>query len=280
MKLLLRILYRLSILSKLNFQIPYPLESSIKLPILQAIGYEHLFEKERWLFQLLKFLIPLSSGNSVFIDVGVNTGQTLLKVMAINPSTPYIGFEPNPNCLHYVYELIRRNKFSSITIFPFAVSDKSGVIDLELYSSSTTDSLASIVPDFRKKKYSIIKVPVIRGEDIGFLNEIKAGIIKIDVEGGELEVIKGLFSVIKRNRPILVCEVLPVYSIENQSRWRRQNELESMLRSMSYLILRIEGPDSFVEIQSIGIHHDIDRVNYLFYPSERRNELIGRITTG
>lgn len=279
MKFLIRILHKFSILAKLNIQARYPLDSTIKLPILREIGYEHLFENERWLFQLLKSLVSLNSGNLV-IDVGVNTGQTLLKFMAIDRNIRYIGFEPNPNCLHYLYELIRRNEFSSVTIFPFAVSDKNGLVDLEMYSDSSTDSLASIVPNFRGGKRSVMKVPVVNGEDIEILSEVKIGIIKIDVEGGELEVIRGLLSVIKHNRPILICEVLPVYSIENQSRLERQNELESILRSMSYLILRIDGPDLFVEVQSIGVHDDIDHVNYLFYPSERRKELMGQISNG
>jgi len=271
---LLKILFRLSLLHKLNIEVQYPHDPSIRIPLLKAIGYEHLFEKERWLSRILTSLIPLmNDGKTVFIDVGVNTGQTLLKVMSIDRTTPYIGFEPNPNCLHYVYELISRNKFSNTIIFPFAVSDKSGVIDLEMYSNKITDSLASIVPNFRKKKHSVIMVPVISGEDIELLREIKIGILKIDVEGGELEVIKGLLSVIKNNRPILVCEVLPVYSIDNQSRLVRQNELESLLQTINYSIIRIEESDSLTEINSIGIHNDMSCVNYIFCPSERSSEL-------
>jgi FkbM family methyltransferase len=277
MILLLRILHRLSILPKVNVQVKYPVDSSIKLPLIQGTGYEHLFESERWLFQLLKRLLPFTKENTFFIDVGVNIGQTMLKVMAINRATPYLGFEPNPHCLHYINAIIRLNNFSTITIYPFAVSDKSGVIDLEMYSDSATDSLASIVPNFRKNKLSVIRVPAIKGEDIEILSEVKIGILKIDVEGGELNVIKGLLSVLERDRPLIICEVLPVYTNENQLRLSRQTELETLLKSINYSILLIESTGSFIEIESIGIHNDIDRVNYMFYPSEGHHELMEKV---
>ena len=41
-----------------------------------------------------------------FIDVGVNVGQTLLKLKSISSEINYLGFEPNPNCVNYLKNLI------------------------------------------------------------------------------------------------------------------------------------------------------------------------------
>lgn len=269
----LRVMKKIGILSHVNFTISSLEDSGISVPMIGSIGYEHFFENELWLNNLLKKLIPVYCNTDYFIDVGVNTGQTLLKVKLINREADYLGFEPNPNCLFYLYHLIRYNRFENVTILPYALSNVSGMIDLNFHSASTTDSLASIVPNFRQGSFNRIKVPLINGDDLSFLENCKHGIIKIDVEGGELEAIKGLDRVIQRDRPIIICEVLPVYSVENTQRLKRQHELESMLRDFSYCISLIDHVGSLEEIDSIGIHSDLNRVNYLFCPVEGKNEL-------
>ena len=269
----LRAMKKTGMLSHINFTISSWEDSGISVPIINAMGYEHFFENELWLNNLLKRLIPVYCKADYFIDVGVNTGQTLLKVKLINGEAGYLGFEPNPNCLFYLYCLIRCNKFENVTILPYALSNVSGMVDLNFHSASSTDSLAIIVQNFRQRSLSQIKVPLLNGDDLEFFKKCKPGVIKIDVEGGELEAIKGLERVIQRYRPIIICEVLPVYSTKNKRRLKRQQELESILKDFRYCICLIDHLGSLDEIETIGIHSDISRVNYLLYPVEEKNRL-------
>ena len=61
--------------------------------------------------EVIQRLFKLKSG--AFIDVGVNLGQTLLKVAAIDPGRAYVGFEPNPACVDYVWKLIETNNLET-----------------------------------------------------------------------------------------------------------------------------------------------------------------------
>ena len=84
---------------------------------------------EPWMTQWLESLLPVRTG--VFLDIGVNLGQTLLKVKAIDPQRPYVGFEPNPACVFYLHELISMNQIQEASIFPVAPAQATGLPQLD-----------------------------------------------------------------------------------------------------------------------------------------------------
>jgi hypothetical protein len=102
-------------------------------------------------------------------------------------------------------------------------------------------------------------------------------IVKIDVEGFELEVIKGAMQFLRAERPFIVCEILPVYdetSERGKVRIPRQNELLSLLEELDYGIVRINHNDaSLMPIRTIEVHSNLGMCDYVFFPNETRNEL-------
>jgi vacuolar-type H+-ATPase subunit D/Vma8 len=105
----------------------------------------------------------------------------------------------------------------------------------------------------------------------------KVGIVKIDVEGAELEVVKSLYQLLDTQRPIVLLEVLPVYSNENTMRKERQEELEKIFNELKYYLFRVDkSEDAFVglkRIETIGIHADLNQCDYVVVP----NELVAKI---
>ena len=61
--------------------------------VISIINGRKTYASEAWMTEVIRRLFELKSG--AFIDVGVNLGQTLLKVAAADPSRAYVGFEPN-----------------------------------------------------------------------------------------------------------------------------------------------------------------------------------------
>lgn len=239
--------------------------NGICVPILGGVGYEHFGNNEVWMGALLFKLKEYYSAN-LFVDVGANVGQTLLQVLAINRKQHYYGFEPNPSCVHYLLELIRINKFKNVTIYPVALSDNSGPSTLKMYTDSTTDSTASLIQDFRESQTGESNVMVLAGNCISF--EKKIGLIKIDVEGSELEVLQGLATFIGRDRPLIICEVLPAYDAGNINRITRQSFIQDLLKKVGYIIFHISTTGALTSVEHFGVHDDIKRINYMFCPSE------------
>ncbi len=147
-------------------------------------------------------LVPqLADPGRVSIDVGANRG--IWTEMLRRHSHAVLAFEPNPKLFQ---ELARRVGPGAVAL-PYALSDSSGEAELRVprrrkgYSNQGAtlahDSLGSC-------PYGALAVPTRR------LDEIETGdvgLIKIDVEGHELAVLRGATGLIARCRPVLVIEM-------------------------------------------------------------------------
>jgi FkbM family methyltransferase len=166
-------------------------------------------QHELWMSEILGRALQNRGG--AFVDVGVNTGQTLMKVLSIDPLRQYIGFEPQIGCCFFVEQFIRENGLQNATLVPVALSDENRLCTL--YSNSPYDSAASIAEsrgaNGRERRIASI-VPARVGDEV--IEEVGLGeiaVVKIDVEGAELQVVSGLRKTLEAKRPVLIFEVLP-----------------------------------------------------------------------
>jgi FkbM family methyltransferase len=264
-------------LRKINYiKKVYINDVEVRIPSIHGIACD---ASEPWMIDLLTKMFQERSG--AFLDVGVNVGQTLVKVKALDPHREYIGFEPNPTCVSYVQNLINANAFKNCTLLPVGLFTKDCVLSLDFFSDDVTDSSASLINNFRPdhRIHSRVFVPVFQFNSLAkILGEKSVGIVKIDVEGAELEVVKSLLELIRRDKPIILIELLPVYSNENTFRKNRQDELERIFADTDYVILRVEKTPSntysgLKRVDKIGIHSDLTQCDYVVLPSAQLAEL-------
>lgn len=195
----------------INFKIPTKIgQRRFIIPIIRGTGIRNLQLNNDWFVQLLKRVnLP---ENTYFIDAGVNIGQTILKFRGYFDN-PYLGFELNPNCVRYVRKLIRFNHLKNIAIYPVGLSNKEEVVIM--YSNNDIENCCSdstIVHDLRPNRYQESDKSFASVFSFDHLNLFKSedrlSMIKIDVEGSELEVVEGMTETIRRHRPLIVCEIL------------------------------------------------------------------------
>ena len=211
-KFFLKALNKLNLLEKVNVEVPINLNNKkFLIPVLGKTGYSNVFITEPWMIGLLSGVLPLKPGT--FVDVGVNIGQTLLKLKCVDEEVSYVGFEPNPFCVNYSSKLIELNGFKNSVLMPFGVSDKTEIGVLNFFYSGSTDSTASIIPEFRpdQKIERKLFIPLYESSEFSqFLGYDSVGFLKIDVEGAELEVLHSLTGTIKKSLPFILIEILPV----------------------------------------------------------------------
>lgn len=272
-KLIIRLLRKLKLLKYLNFIISINVNNRpIKTPVNSGVGVSYLWLSEPWMISILN-QISIEE-NSTIIDVGVNIGQTLVKLKSVYSEFNYVGFEPNPACVHYTEKLVEANNWKNIQIVPAGLAESFGVTILEHYSQDETDSSASIVSQYRASQEVFKKdiVTVIGSEQAQkFWLEEKVSLIKIDVEGAELGVLKGLEQTIIKHKPIVLIEILPVYSEENKERKANQDAIQNLINQIQYKIYRIHknSDNSFKKIDFIekfGIHSNLDWCDYILAP--------------
>lgn len=241
------------------------------IPVINGHGYYNLFPfKEAWMETLIQKCLTERDGS--VIDVGVNLGQTLLKIASLNNKVDYYGFEPNPVCYTYCKELIKRNGLSSFKVLPVGLSDEASVV--KLFGDNDYASGATVVENFRvnTKRYAVIHhVPVMRG-DIVLKEEpiIKINFVKIDVEGAELEVIKGLQDTLIKFKPVIIMEILPVYNVDRlngKMRKERQDQLLRIIFDLGYTLFLIkEDAVKLERLNEIPVHGNMGTTNYLLIP--------------
>jgi len=271
---ILKILNKLKLLKFLNLTYTIKLnKKEIIVPIHGGIGFNNLVISEPWMIEVLSVL-DLDQ-KELFIDVGVNIGQTLMKFKSVYPSMDYVGFEPNPSCVYYVESLINYNRWDNIHLVPSGISENVGLGILEHYADDITDSSASIVSNYRDN-CTVYKRDIVTLLDVHSVESTwkgkKVSTIKIDVEGAELGVLKSFQHILKRDRPYLLVEILPVYDRENKERLGSQIAIEKILSTLDYKIYRIHKDsnnqlESIELIESVGIYSNLDWCDYIFSPN-------------
>ena len=280
-KLLYRGLRKIGVLKRLNLKRKTILNGKkYVIPIFNEIGFDiYLKLSEPWMQFVIDRFVSKAKADTTFIDIGMNLGQTLLKVKCANETIKYIGFEPNPICVNYVSTLIKENNFLNTEIFPVGIGKETSILKLNLFYHEEVDSAASIIENFRKNSKVVknINVPIFNFAEVPLEANLQVGFIKIDVEGAELEVLSSLTPTIEKDRPIILIEILPAYDKENLDRISRQDKIQEILRRLCYSIYRIiKSNDQFTELQEIsdiGIHSDLNMCDYLLVPSENAEEV-------
>jgi FkbM family methyltransferase len=257
---LVKLGYTLKVLNR-TFKIPI-IEGNVGLLFHQSVG-------EPYLLQVFKNLY--SKNDFLFLDAGVNFGQTLLKVKAINRKVVYIGFEPSGLCSYYTSRLIKVNNIQDATLIKCALSDSAGVLTLRSETEGDTRATIMETDSPLDNKYQEI-VPVITLDSITSIISSygKDILLKIDVEGAEWMVLQGAEKMIDTHRPVIVFENLPYKGDSN--RQASQEAISSFLRDKNFeLYLLDESAHSLQKITDINNLEDYSKTNYLAVPAERTN---------
>jgi hypothetical protein len=153
---------------RVNFSVKAAIAGTrVRIPVVFSQGPQNLALLEPGVFGAFKRILPLRRG--AVLDVGMNVGQTLLKVKVLDASRPYIGFDTNPRCCHYVDQL-----------------DRNGIATLWLRPNVSLDPSATMVDGVYDDASGLRRqcASVCRGDDVvTALNVEEVAIIKIDTEG-------------------------------------------------------------------------------------------------
>jgi len=175
---------------------------------------------------LLPFLIKKSSA---FIDIGSNKGLFLFSALRFLDPSQIFGFEPNPLLFKKI-----KNVFKKISIFNCALSDKNGeaVLTIPFTKDQPDDSLGNIDNSEISENAFNFKVNLRTLDDCEKnLSGKTIGLIKIDVEGHELDVIKGAEKMIQKYQPNLIVEIEQRHHKENVKKI-----IEDLMQKFSYRV--------------------------------------------
>jgi FkbM family methyltransferase len=257
----------------------------IKLPVAKGMTYNLFALHPDWMTSLFKKLAGFQNEDEYFFDIGANLGQTLINFSTVFKDKKYVGFEPDSYCIVYLKKLIELNNFANSLIVPVGLSEQNKL--LPLYSSSHTDSGATFRENLRpdRELFSAV-VPTFKLDDVvQNLNFKSVSLLKIDVEGWELEVFKGMSNILQIDRPIIICEIIFRDSKASPEEHKQRNkQLLNILNKFNYRIFQLLKTSDLKDIQSMRKIEEFSEeiwtqdnkhlCDYLFIPEEKQENIL------
>jgi FkbM family methyltransferase len=161
------------------------------------------------------YLSFIQSGNTI-LDIGANVGaHTIAFSRLVGKEGTVLAFEPVPANFDRLRETVRRrSRAANIRLFQLAVGDPGFPNEPALIKVPGDDfSQASLMahsaeswegePDVRTFACAITSLDA----ELAVNPVSRVDFIKIDVEGGELNVLKGAVETLSKYRPLLYCEM-------------------------------------------------------------------------
>lgn len=174
----------------------------------------------------------------VFIDIGAHVGYfSLLAARRVGPQGKVLSVEPNPFALKELQLNVARSYLENVIVEHTACGETETVVQLFLHTESNT-SMASLSGSNAKGGQSI-EVPCTAMDALVEKHHLtRANLVKIDVEGAELHVLRGMKQIMKELRPAIVLELEPHLL---KSFGTSPEEVEGLLADCGYSITSLGG---------------------------------------
>ncbi|MDX2007805.1 MAG: FkbM family methyltransferase [Meiothermus sp.] len=199
--------------------------------ISSQVYWSGLFERD-----VLSILDQLLEPESVMLDIGANIGVMTLYAAKRVPRGRVLSFEPMPDNYAELEANRRLNGFEQVRTFNLALGEADGEVemftsnDLEQHHGFNEGLYSLYASEFRSSKSARVRLAqldhIVAQEGL-----TRVDVIKIDVEGAELGVLKGGIATLRRFHPALILEYNPE---AYKSADYQASDLFDLLSALSY----------------------------------------------
>lgn len=152
------------------------------------------------------WLYALAQHNKYILDIGCNIGQSSM-LFLIGTENQLLAVDPNPDALAMCAEnLIHNDLVQNARFICTFCGERNGEIE---FFSSLTDAAGSMHKGFAKTSGAIGESRMVKTKTVDSIVDdlnFKPDLIKIDVEGAEQYVLKGM-NIVLSNNPIIFVEM-------------------------------------------------------------------------
>ena len=222
--------------------------NDISSPVTQAMCFQD-FEGD-----YSRKLIEAVKTSRVFFDAGANAGYYSLICSRTNPSAKIYSFEPVGHTYMNFIRNIALNSCTNILPFNFGLSDKEGTQEMYFNASETgAGSLRDIRGTGAEETARFMRL-----DDFAEKYNAVPDVMKIDVEGSELFVLRGGEKTLRENSPIIFVEILRKWC---RAFGHEASDVFNLLHDMGYLGHVVRGP----ELEVIeNITEETEDTNFVF----------------
>jgi len=161
-------------------------------------------KNQRYDLQTKKIIRRICNKESNCIDVGTHEGEMLDVFLKQSPKGFHLGFEPIPGL--YKYLIKKYSSFQNVRIYDLALSNAEGSSEFNyVISNPAYSGIKKRVYDNKNETDTQIIVKKQLLDNI-IPVDVRITLMKIDVEGGELDVLEGSIKTLAKYKPAILFE--------------------------------------------------------------------------
>jgi FkbM family methyltransferase len=164
----------------------------------------------------------------VVVDAGAFTGDyTVYASRKVGPTGRVLAFEPDPKTCRILERNLKRERFQNVTIIPKGLWNENTTLTFQVLNSLQSHVAASPAPGEAPDR---VQVEVVRLDDeLQRLGITKVDLLKMDIEGAEIQAIEGCEKVLAENNVHVAIAAYHIVNGETTSLF-----LEKFLRARGY----------------------------------------------
>jgi FkbM family methyltransferase len=245
---------------KLRYHLPD--KGSAPFDILTFASYEK--NEIAWIKNLLE-------PQMVFFDIGANIGWHSINIAKYDETLRVYAFEPIDSTFQALKENIVLNNLTHVNLCNLGFSNKNE--HLTFYFDPNVSAFTSSRNNLKNSGAQKIISKVVRLDDFFIENNLeRLDFIKCDVEGAELLVFQGALESIKRHKPIILAEMVRVWTINFNY---HPNDIIEYLHNLGYCCFSIEN-NRLTKFPFMS--EDEAATNFIFLHSEQHAEKIKKFS--
>jgi len=163
-----------------------------------------------------------------FFDVGANVGLYTWEVRKVCPTRKILAFEPDPENIKLLEKTLRGANLQNVEICKYALSNQ--LAEVSFFQDNLTSATGCVagkdkpwIEQYLNGSANEIRVKTETLDSI-LRKDRTPSLIKIDVEGHEVEVLQGARNTIREAKPMMIIESFPP----------KQSTVLSLLHELGY----------------------------------------------
>jgi FkbM family methyltransferase len=184
--------------------------------------------------ELIRALTQHLKPGDTCIDIGGHAGYlAIIMAQLVGPQGRVVAFEPVPENYTALKENIELNRLRNVTAECAALGDQEGTMELICAKDQRLSWTASATGYSMPADPIRISVPVLSLDRYLQRDSLRPGLLKIDVEGAELMVLRGARETLREIRPLVLVEIHDLGE-------RHRNEVLALLKDCGYNVTAVD----------------------------------------